>query len=169
MRIFLQYTLKLIKTNQFFLHFITRVVSLCHPQWIWKLIEKNVSAPFFFFFFVKVQFFESNAHSIFYGTSAIFAETECRARFFFLVGVIRGAASVSSSVKRDARCSEASCTLAALCGNDHREDRLYSFSPTVVSVTVNISDTIRILCILYISKSYYISYFCVRLFFFLYV
>lgn len=87
----------------------------------WKERERDHAASSSLF--VKIPLFESQtrAHSIFYGTLANFAEARsAELVFFFSIGVIRGAASVSSSVKRDARCSEASCALAALCDNDHR-------------------------------------------------
>lgn len=115
----------------------TRVVTSRYPRKkifenVWTTYEKsvreNVISSFFSLSSFSSKFFKSNAHFIFYGTSTNFAEAVCRARFFFSVGVIRGAASVSSSsVKRDARCSEASCTLAALRGNDHRGMTTVSF------------------------------------------
>lgn len=49
---------------------------------------------------------------------------------FFSIGVIRGAASVSLLVKCAAKCSEASCTLAELRGNDHRGKRPSLFFPS---------------------------------------
>jgi len=116
-----------------FSHSTARIVSLRYSRnqsenvlkrtWTWSLPS--------FSLLVKVRSFESNAHSFFYGTLANFAEAKCLV--FFSVGVIRGAASVS---KHDARCSEASCTLAALCDNDHREDRLFSFSLTMQSISI---------------------------------
>lgn len=75
---------------------------------------------FFFSLPLKFSFFESTAHFSFLRNVGEFCGSGLQSSFFFSVGVIRGAASVSSSVKRDARCSEANCTLAALRGNDHR-------------------------------------------------
>lgn len=100
------------------------IFDLARRQEIWKIAY--ISRSFFFHHQSSVCI-----HALFSTERRrILRKQKSAELVFFSIGVIRGAASVSLLVKCVAKCSEASCTLAELRGNDHRGKRPSLFFPS---------------------------------------